>query len=238
MAATCWNSIRGKVARITKVDSCCYPVAGTCSTVVTSGFVKVDYAAEISEGEDVEVKNANGALCLTDKGCDTLKDYKLTIDFCAVDPDLFTLMTGQPVVLDYAGVSVGMRTGTAIPCEGGFALETWSDIPNAATCTDVNNIPRKNYGYFLLPCLTGGTLQGFSVENAAASFQITATTRAPSTWGRGPYNVVPVDAAQTPGRLLTAIQPTEHMHLQTTTTPPPTASCGCLPLTLPVPYTP
>ena len=232
MAATCWSSIRGKRVRATKTDSCCAPIASaTCGQIVTDGFISVKYSPEIESGEDIVLKNADGAACVTDRGCDFLKYYTVEIEFCRVDPDLFTFMTGQPTVVDFFGNSVGNRVNTSITCEGGFSLETWSDIPNQA-CSSTGT---KSYGYFLIPCITHATVGDFTIENAAATFTIKGFSRAPANWGIGPFDVVANNAAGLAGPLLTPIQPTEHLHLQLTTIAPPAASCGCKPLAVNTP---
>ena len=172
MPATCWQSVRGRVMRATKLDECGNPVEGPCSTVVSKGFVSIAYAAEISEGDEVEIKNANGELCISDKACDELKWVNLTITFCGVDPDLIGLMTGYQTVLDYAGNAVGNRVGQKILCDGGFALEAWSDIPGQNCAVTGNRL----YGYFLAPWVKSAILNSFTIENDGATFEITART--------------------------------------------------------------
>lgn len=237
MTSNCWTSVRGTRARVTKVDACCYPVAGACSQAVTKGFITVSYSPQITEGEDIEVKNADGAVCVLDKGCDELTRYDVEIEFCGVEPELLTMLTGNPLVVDYAGKGTGYRVGEVIQCEAGFALEVWTRIPNKP-CSRTTPPAGVQYGYFLVPCLSSASLMDFTIENGALSVKVKARSRSGSLWGRGPYNVVAADAALTPGRLLTAIGTREHMHVDITDIPAPDAVCGCLPLVLPTPYFP
>jgi len=214
--------------RVTKLDECGNPVEGPCSTVVSKGFVSIAYAAEISEGDEVEIKNANGELCISDKACDELKWVNLTLTFCGVDPDLMALMTGYQTVLDYAGNAVGNRVGQKILCDGGFALEVWSDIPGQNCALTGNRL----YGYFLAPWVKSAILNSFTIENDGATFEVTARTEKGGNWGTGPYNVDPTDAATPPtaGPLLTPIGPEDHLDIHATSIAPPEPECGCQPL--------
>lgn len=229
MPATCWSSVYGKVIRATRVDECCIPVEGPCSTVVTDGFVSIAYASEIKEGNEVEIEKANGQLCISDKACDEIKWINVTATFCNVDPDLFSLMSGYTTVLDYAGVAVGNRVGKTVLCDGGFALEAWSDVPDQG-CETAGT---KKYGYFLLPCVVNAVLTGFTIENDGASFEFTGRTKLATGWGVGPYNVDPTNVANTPGPLLTPITIEDHLDMHVTTIAPPAAVCGCTALNIP-----
>lgn len=215
--------------RATKVDNCGAPVESACSQVVTDGFISVQLSPEIEEGEEITVRKANGALCISDQGCPELKWITAEITLCQVDPDLFSFFTGYDLVLDYAGNSVGNRVGSDVQCDAGVALELWTDIPGqVCTATGV-----KQYGYFLLPWLINGIVGDFTIENDALNLVLTARTQVGSTWGVGPYNVDPINVANAPGPLLTPIGPRHHLDMHMTTVAPPVAVCGCQPLVIP-----
>lgn len=230
MAAKCWNSVRGRVLRATRVDNCGNPVEGTCSQVVTDGFVSISFSPEIEDGEEITVKKANGQLCVSDQGCSELKWINVEAEFCQVDPDLFSMMTGYPTVLDWQGDAVGTRITSKIECDAGVALEVWSDVPGNP-CTDEG---LKQYGYFLLPWVVNGIVGDFEIANDAVTFSLTGRTKAGGNWGVGPHLVDATDDANppTPGPLLTPIGPDEHMDLHLTVVPPPEPECGCQDLVL------
>jgi hypothetical protein len=227
---TCWTSVRGRRLRATRLDSCCAPLpaATPCASLTSSGFVSVAYSPEIAENEDIELRNAGDEICVTDPGCSTLKYMNVEITLCQVDPDLFTFMTGSPLVLDFAGNSVGNRVQTGSFCSINFALEVWTDIPSEA-CT-VGGTDNKPYGYFLLPCVGNGVIGDFTIENDALTMTINARARSKSGWGVGPYDVDAADLANTPGPLLTPIGPDDLMDIHLTTIAPPPAVCGCVPM--------
>lgn len=239
MPSICWASVRGEVARFTALNNCCAPVTNTCGTIVTDGFISVVITQEIEAAQTITVKNAADKVCVYDPGCDSLLDLTAVITLCKVNPELVSLMTGQEVVLDYAGVAVGTRRSTDLACDNRFSLEIWTQVPNTAC---VGTPPLKQYGYFLVPCLRSATISGdITIDGAnAISLELTAKTTIPSLWGTGPqtadlaYQVVPINLANAPGYLLTPIGPQDHDHLQLTTIPPPAipADCGCVPLTI------
>jgi hypothetical protein len=221
----CWGSVRGRVLRATKLDSCGAPVVGACSTLVTKGFVSVQFSPEISEGEEIEVKRADGSLCISDQGCPVMKWLNIEAHFCQVDPDLFSMMTGYPTVLDYSGNAVGNRITGTIRCDGGIALELWSDIPGDACAAG-----GKQYGYWLAPWVVNGVIDAWTIENDAVDFQLNARTNPNSQWDVGPYDVDPTAVVNTPGPLITPIGPDDHMDMHLTTVAPPAAACGCVAL--------
>jgi hypothetical protein len=228
MPTTCWNSVRGRRMRVTRLDDCCAPPApGTaCSSLVTKGFVSVQYSPEIAEAEEIELKNAGGEVCVSDPGCDEVKWMNLQMNFCQVDPDLFSFITGYPLVLDWQGNSVGNRVKKGTLCDTNFALEVWTEIPGAQCQTT----GAKQYGYFLVPCITGGVIGDFTIENDALTLQFNAKSRSGSGWGTGPYDVDATDEANTPGPLLTPIEEDDLMDIHMTTIAPPEPECGCVAL--------
>lgn len=81
-------------------------------------------------------------------------------------------------------------------------------------------------GYFLLPHVTNGTLQAWTLENGTATFVINARTKAPNAWGVGPYNVVAGGALGVPSSLIDAIATDDHLFADYVTVDPPVAVCG------------
>ena len=228
MAAKCFPLVGGSAMRVTRTDGCGRPVYGDCSQVVSDGFVSVGVTANIEEGDEISVQNANGKVCVRQTPCPQLTGYTLEIAFCEVDPDLFALITSQAQVFDSEGNGVGFRVNTAVSgCDSGFALEVWSNVPGVACSEDATS--EGTFGYTLFPFLQGGVFGDFTIENDAVSFTITgATTKSGSAWGTGPYDVVLDGAAASP--LLEPIGTDDHLHVQLTELAPPEITCGCLAL--------
>ncbi len=228
MASQCFSLVRGRAMRVTRLDGCGRIDLGSRSQVVTEGFISVGLTANTEEGETISVTNAAGKICILDEPAPSFTGYTIEVAFCGVDPDLFTLMTGQPIVLNADGTdAVGFRVNSAVRLDGsGFALELWSNVPVAA-CDASGG---ASYGYFLIPFVQGGTLGDVTIENGAINFTLSgASSKDGSEWGVGPYNVVR-NTAGAPSPLREPIDPNDHLHLQVTTVAPPTPSCGAVAL--------
>lgn len=222
MPATCYSILRGKRIRVTALDECGAPNAAmTANSLVTSsGFVTVQYAIVYEEGTDYTQRNADDELCVNERGDDRIKRVEATITLCNVDPDLVTLLTGNPVEVDGAGNNVGFRLDEAADVSN-FAFELWSGV--AGNPCAGSAVP---YGYFLLPWMHNGTLRDHTVENGVTNLEIFAFTKAGSLWGAGPYNVVASGPGGTPSALEDPITPTQHYLQRYTTVAPPAAMCG------------
>ena len=226
--AKCFSLVRGRVMRVTRLDGCGAPtdVGGECSSVTSEGFISVAFTANTDEGEEISVTNAAGKVCVRDTPCPSFLGYTAEIQFCEVDPTLFSLITGQKSVFDDdSNEAVGFRVNSDISgCDSGFALEIWSNVPGVA-CGEGGG--EGAYGYLLLPFLQGGIFGDFTIENAAVTFTISgAATKTGSGWGVGPYDVVPQPGGGS-GPLTEPIGNADHLHIQLTNVGPPAPGCGC-----------
>lgn len=221
----CFSLIRGRAMRVTKLDGCGSPVLGPDSVVVSKGFISVGFEANTEDGEDIQLTNANGDICISDIPAPKLTGYELEISLCGVDPNLVNLLTGQPLVYDDQAEpeAIGFRVNTGIDLDAsGFALELWSGVP-AAVCDPETG---QSYGYTLVPFVKGGVLGDFTVENGAVNFTITgAQSKDGASWGVGPHDVLVLDGGGD-SPLLEAIDPKDHLNVQLTTLAPPTDVCG------------
>lgn len=227
----CFTPIRGRRLRVTRVDTIGRPVPGLCSTVVTGGYVKIDMKAEVEAGEETTVKTAGGDLCVSEKACDQLKWLTVDIEFCQVDPDLFSMINPTwTKLLDNNGQTIGWEESHTYSCDAGIALEIWSDV-TGYTPTDPN--AQGAWVYYLLPFVVGGTLGDLTVENGAVSFTLSGRTKKGSQWGKGPYNIMANPPDGHCGPLITPFSPEAPRRIFLTTCRPPDAVCGCQPLSSP-----
>lgn len=216
-----FSLIRGRVLRATQLDACGNKVLGPESSVTSDGFTTIAYTANTTTGDAIAVTNANGKPCITDTPAPQFTGYTVNLTFCQVDPYLYTLLTGQPVVLSGDGTqAVGIDVNSDVDLSGsGFALEVWSSVPSGACEGGL-----QSYGYFVMPFLQGGILGDFTVENAAITFQVSgALTKDGNAWGVGPYDVV-LDDSDVAGPLNVALSTKNHLHLELTQVAPPDAA--------------
>jgi hypothetical protein len=225
----CFSPVRGRAMRVTKLDGCGRPVFGDGSVGVSDGFVSVAFTANTDEGDEINVTNAAGKVCVREVPCPTFLGYGIEIEFCNADPALFALLTGQEPVVDADGVAVGFRVNSDISaCDSGFALEVWTGVPGVA-CDETTSPDAVPGGYLLLPYLQGGIFGDFTIENDAISFTVTgAATKTGSGWGVGPYDVTRNANVLAP--LGAPIANGDHLHVQYTDVAPPPAYCGTQPL--------
>lgn len=220
--ATCFRSLQGLALRVTRLDSCCKPVGGNCSTVVSESFVTVSLSPEVEDPEEFTVKLANGKICLSELSCASLKRYNVEMEICNADPDLFNIFAGTGRVADFSGNIVGFQVDEDLGDCSRFALEFWTRVPLESCTTGA-----QQYLYWLLPCVSNGRLGDFNVENGPLTFTLTAEATSSSVWAKGQYNVVPQNIAGTPGKLLLDLPADVPLHVQLTTVAPPLEFCGC-----------
>lgn len=228
MVTRCASYVRGRVLRVTRLDSCGRVVYGEDSVVTSKGFVSVGYTANVDDGEEINEPNANGERCVYVPAVPQFLGYTVEIAFCEVDPDLFAMLTGQRVVTDAFGDVVGFTMDTAVSAaDSAFALEVWAGSPSTAGCAEG---AAGNFGYVLLPFVQGGIVGDFTIENAAVTFTVSnAATKDGNAWGVGPYDVV-LGADSLPTTLPDPLTPTEHLYFSQTGVAPPEPLCGARPL--------
>src|SRR3982750_3549565 len=129
MATKKFALVRGRALRVTRLDGCGSVVLGPDSKVSTEGFISVGLTANTEEGETISVTNAAGNVCILDQPAPKFTGYGIAVSFCGVDPDLFSLMTGQPLVFSADGTDVvGFGVDSDVNLDGtGFAMEMWSN---------------------------------------------------------------------------------------------------------------
>lgn len=234
--------VRGKRLRATRVDRCGMPLAGEASSLVTSGFVSVNYSPNMEDGEDLTQKNADGKNCVVDRTDPEMKWVDVSAVLCEVDVELLAMMTNLPQVLDYAQRPTGFRMSKNIDLATGVAFEVWSgtagddcDTPLDDSLLDAEE-PIGNYGYWLAPAIVEGTIGEIEIAASVATFTLTGRAVAGPRWGRGPYEVVATNAANVAGRLLTPLTKDDFVHVDEVTIAPPAETNGAVALTLPTPY--
>lgn len=221
MVAVCATPIKARLMRVIRLDTCGVPVSGAGSLIVSKGFVSIEIAPEYEDGQEFIVKNANGDFCVNEKDPNTLKRVGMTMNFCAVDPDLISIVAGERVL-----TTGGPATGTGVAFGEGlltarFSLEVWQPLAGAAACAG----GVQQYVYWAFPNVGNPKVGNFSFQNAPFSFQMTGDTKAAATqWGDGPTS---------PSYLPSALTTDEHFAFNISAVPPPAETgCGAAVLTL------
>lgn len=228
MATECLPIARGRVMRLTRLNECGAVVEGLTSTLVT-GMVSVAPTANYLDPEEIQQADANGDLCIDDRGPVQLRWIDLTVIVCVLDPYFVNIVTGDPLVLDDAVApnTVGFRIDKELTGSAHFALEMWGNVSGQA-CDPAGN---PTFAYWLFPWVRDAQWGEWTLQNGALTTTFTARAVAGGGWGVGPYDIR--RDAVTPATtepLLTAIGADEVMHFQATTLEPPTAACGAVEL--------
>lgn len=234
--------VRGKRLRATRVDRCGLPQAGPGASLVTKGFISVKYTQEMKDADDLEQTNADGENCVVDRTAPQIKWATVEAQLCDVDPELLNMLTGLPMVLDYANKPNGFRINDTVQVDTGVALELWSGTAGDDCDEPVDDsileaeTSLMEYGYWLAPAVVEGVIGDIEIGASVTTFTITGRAVSAPRWGKGPYNVIHTDAAGTPGRLLTPLKKKEFIHVEKTLVAPPPVVAGAQALTLPTPY--
>jgi len=120
------SSVQGILMRITPLA-----VEGTIDTSKpvhwTKGFISLSFSPEVTTGDEIETKAADGSVCVSWKADDSLKRLNLNLSLCNVDPEALILLSGGKALVDgsdhaigYTSAPVGSTIGNPV------AIEVWS----------------------------------------------------------------------------------------------------------------
>lgn len=231
MPSVCHSVIRTPGARVTRLGSCGEIESTGCDYATTSSYVDITLNKVWQERQDAFQLNGNGDICVDSPKAPILRWYEVIITFCGVDPELFNIVSAEPLVLNDALVpeSIGWCTLPDSPAASNFALEFWTGTEDEG-CDD----DEIDYGYGILPRLIQGQIGNVVIANGVINFTVTAITRGANQWGVGPYNVIINESGVNegfPAPLLTAINVNAHKCFFWTKLAPPPGVCGCQDLT-------
>lgn len=178
MTTKCYELVRGSALRVTGLTNR-GALAEPHLYAVSKSVVKVTINEVVEAGGNEVIRNPeqDPRLWLV-KPSQPIR-YTVDIDFLRVDPELLSLITGVPVVINAEGDVVGFDAAMRLPVKA-FALEVWSKVASRGC------LPQ--WGYTLFPFLKGGLITGTAFANGRVSFNLRgAQTRRMSKWGVGPY---------------------------------------------------
>jgi hypothetical protein len=222
-----FSLIGGRVARLTRLDRCGRPVYGNESRLITEGFISIGASANVDEGDDVTVPNANGKIIARRSAKPRHNGWTVEVAFIGVNPFALNITTANPLVLNGAGDVAGFDQDTEVSgADTGWALEVWTDTGEGDVCAPMET---ERVGYVLFPFLQGGVVGDFSIENDAINFTVSnATSKKGHAWGSGPY-VVDVDETGAPTPLA-PVPPSVSLRVLEVGLTPPGETDGAVPL--------
>lgn len=223
----CIKPLQGATFRVTELDDCGNPTYGPCSYAVSDGQTQIEITPNTTDGQTFQQLNAAGVALVNQQAATILNWFDYQIVMAVEDPELFFLMSGADIFLDYSGLSAGNVVTPENYATGRFALEIWLGSADEV-CPP--GTPAPYFGYILLPFTNDGKLtESITVANDLITFTFAGRTRVGNTWGVGPYDVM-LNAGGLPAPLPTALDPRAHFLDLITQLPPPLPECGCLEL--------
>lgn len=230
MPSQCLPLLQFDAVRVTRLTNCGEVIDTECAYATSESVVTLSMTNNNQDRQEFLQLNGKGEICVDATVEPQLRWINFELTFCKVDPELFSIVTGEPLVLSDAAVpvAIGWNTTQEGPLNSFFALEGWTLTGDS--CDD----GVADYGYFLLPFARGAQLSDVTLENGNINFTVTGRTTRNPLWGTGPYNVRIIEAVTDlgePAPLLTPMLPTQHRRMFWTELPPPAGVCGCQDLT-------
>lgn len=234
MASICHSVVRAEAVRVTRLGPCGElpdETSNGCDFATAESIVDITLTKVYQERQDALQLAANGTICVDKPLAPILRWYEVVVTFCLVDPELFNIVSAEPLVLNDATTpqAIGWDTMPESALASNFALEFWVGTEGEG-CDDGDVV----YGYGLLPRIVQGTIGNITLNNGVITFTVTGITRGGNQWGEGPYNVLINETgpnAGFPADMLTPIPAGAHKRFFWTELPPPEGVCGCQDLT-------
>jgi hypothetical protein len=170
--------------RVAKLDTNGVPLPGANNLYVTDAFVKVGFSPVYTDGDEIEDKNAQGAVCAYVKGDSTFKRGDLSVEVCTPDPYLVALLEGGSVLTAFDGD----RTGYAAPALGTLttaqmSLEVWAKRIDQGT-TDADS----PYAWWVYPLVKNLKRDPHEHANATLKQVFNGEAYENANWYDGPLN--------------------------------------------------
>lgn len=135
------SSVQGVMLRATRLTQA-GAIDSTYPVLTTKGFISATFTHEFDAGDDLVQKAADGSICVSFQGDDSLKRLAFKLDLCSPDPEVYALLSGGNVLMDsggnvtgYTSVAVGSLVGNPV------AIEIWS-------IANINGKPSSDKPYF------------------------------------------------------------------------------------------
>lgn len=210
MAVTCRAQIQACALRAARLDNNGVPLPGANNLLVSDAMVSMGITAELSEGEEFELKNACGVDLAPFKDCDRLKRLNVSLSIGRPDPPLCELLIGGTVLNDAGDVGYAFPRLNESICRNGVSIELWAKRITSGGVLD----PAAPYAWWVFPrvdlqfnaaTFENGPLttefEGFAVEN--------------TNWFNGPTNDWPMDSDRVAQWIPTQTLPTAACNYQT-----------------------
>lgn len=176
--------VHGIRMRVALLDQNGVPTPGASSLYTTDAYTKVGLSPVYTDGNEIEVQNAQGVTCVRYRSSDTLKRADIDIELCSVDPYLVAMLTGGSLLTTTAPI----KTGLALPRLGevsgnGVSIEVWS-----RRVDDGEEDVDSPYAWWVYPRVKNLRIGDYAHEANALLPTITGQAYENPNWFDGPLN--------------------------------------------------
>lgn len=208
-----------RVARLTTAGA---PVTGANKGYISDAQIKATIGLEIETGAEFIQKNGAGTICATKKESDKIKRATVTLDLCALDFELMSILCDD-FLFSASSQGIGMQpplvsAGDPTP----VCFEAWSYAWNGASqAVPTFTTPNGAFLHWVLPFVRF-TQQPFDLANGVTVFQVkgdgieNSAITANGPWNDWPSAIAgPGGITHTFGVFLDATLPTPSAGFQT-----------------------
>ena len=175
---SCPSMITACAMRITRNNSAGVPLATTVakSRLLMAAFTNLTLAPDVEAGEEIAIKNACGAVCVSRKLPDSLKGFNLTLRFCGWSTLAAEMLVGASVLLNGSTVRGQVWPSSITDTTQSTQIELWA----------VNNAPTgasDAYIHFVLPKTYNWQLSGnLDFTNGAVQLELSGYAEKNPNW--------------------------------------------------------
>ena len=185
MANPTGGSVQLCALRVAKLNLDGTPDYGQSNLYVTDRQISLSAEPEVSDGEDIELKNGCGKLVVDYRSPDAYRRLNVTLGLAVPDPALMFLLVQNGKVLTRNGDTVGYdypELFQPFP-EVGVSLEAWSkNIVDGVLDGD------NPYIRWVMPRVKNFTLGTRELEDGASETTLTGHGYGNAAWGNGPLD--------------------------------------------------
>lgn len=183
-------SVQGVAIRVTRLDAAGNLLNNPGDSYTTSAFLRASFTPEYEEGEEIITKAANGTICVSYKGPDTLKKITFQLAICEPDAELTSLLSGGVLLRKNYGTFAApnrLSVGWGSPEIGdkgagnGVALEVWSYAIKGGKRLSTNP-----YFYWIFPYVVLRSSGDRVIENGLLANTFEGYGLGNVTFGSGP----------------------------------------------------
>lgn len=120
------SSVQGTKIRVTRLNTD-GSIDANFPVLVSEGFISASFSPQFEDGEEINEKAANGAVCVAWKADDTMTRLDFNLSLCTPDPEITSLVAGGGIIRDENGEVVGYTSvGVGDVVGNPVAIEIWS----------------------------------------------------------------------------------------------------------------